>query len=1262
MNEYRILPVPLACTAAYVLPRDAAEWPLVLTDLIAEAGALRQHPARGEIWWCDAAAREPGTGARLLAALTAACEAAGLPAPQEHPLDAGRRTGEALCELARRMDDGAAACAVVLLAGASGQELWLVGPGPDERRARKLAAVQPLTADGLMCAELDEDGQDWRLGAACADWRQALLAVGKAPFSPQEAVREAAARELAQRGVWLGRGEAAPLAAMCCGQGSVWPGMGRELYDQFPAARAAMDRLAACADWDVLALLDEKDEERIGLTRWQQPYLFLLEYAQWSHLRALGLRPALVCGHSLGELIALCLAGVYDPETAWYILDTRARHMAELEARATRETGMMAVHAEAGLIEEARRLWPALYVSNYNTPRQYIVSGPRDMLMEARKHFRKQRLPAIMLNVSLAFHHPGMRVLRDMSLRRLNALPMQAPRLPLLSCVTTGFYPAAQREICDYIADLDENAVRWVECVRHMWNRDGIRHFVELGPQDTLCGLVADIEPQALCLSAARKGREADGLRRTCAALYALGHLDAATLAAHAARADASPAPAVASAPVTAPGEGNAPLGPLARRVMRLLEEAAGLSPDSVTPQWDLRHDLALRSSRFPLLVQQLEGVLGRGVAYEDLMGVYTVGDLLAALGLSAPTPAKDAPAGEAETASGGRGGDALDRPPFVRYAATAGGTPAPAPWDPEGHGPGLRAGGVVVAWSRDGLRLARLLEGVAALGQGLIVPAACRAACARLERLGCVVRCPQDAASGALGAAADMSPESDAEAALAGFFRAALILAEAEGLPLSGCLLEVGERDGGAETAIVEAELCRPGLPQPGWRWLVRDIRPEAAEAFVRGGTGREDGAAGAATGWRQLGILQDGLSPLAREWGDMLAREICLCREERLLWARAGALRSLLPLPAQDARLQAQPWRERPENFPGLYAPASLSRPISGRDFPLCGEFSRYARPWLAQCGGQPGALLPELPLSESLRLLLDGARLYFPWLTPNGLCDVRCGAPLPLPPGVTREVRLDVRAQDWLQQDAVTTRMCRCRMDVRELAANGRHTDRWQPLVAGMALLGREAAGLPPLWESGGRTGDAQPGGTAELTAFYEGRRVGPSSRLLAACLPDGAAFAPGGDGRQPGRTLRFALHGASGIAPEDVSGYTLFLRLVDAVEQGAWWTQESLFDGDAAAWRLTGVGFIRFGQADARRAAVLELRCGWRTDRLRRFDAQVCDADGRPLVTLNQMEFEPDMTETAPAEAQAAGEGSAARELACASAAQEQGARA
>jgi malonyl CoA-acyl carrier protein transacylase/acyl carrier protein len=443
--------------------------------------------------------------------------------------------------------------------------------------------------------------------------------------------------------------------------------MGRELHDNFPAARAGMERVAAAADWDVLALMDEPDAERISHTRWQQPYLFLLEYAQWSQFAALGLEPALLCGHSLGELVALCFAGVYTPEIAWYILDTRAMHMAEMEANSTRENGMMAVHADAGVIARIRGAWPGLLVSSYNTPRQFIVSGPREALGEARKWLRKQRIPAILLNVGLAYHHPGMRILRDLSLRRLNALPMSAPRHRVLSSITADFYPGDQPAICRCIAELDENPVRWTDCVKIMREGQGIRHFLEFGPQDTLCSLIADNDARALCLPVGRKGHESEQMRQACARLYALGGLPRPAVRAALRARNLSGLPETAKEVASAPPQRLFSADPrfaaYMHNIAEILAKAANCPRRDIRPETDLRYDLSLRSSSFPLLLREIEEATGVRLLFENLLGITSVGDLARALCSAGPDtereerkPAAPAQTRKNETAEAPRG------------------------------------------------------------------------------------------------------------------------------------------------------------------------------------------------------------------------------------------------------------------------------------------------------------------------------------------------------------------------------------------------------------------------------------------------------------------------------------------------------------------------------------------------------------------------------------------------------------------------------
>ncbi|MBQ7617382.1 MAG: acyltransferase domain-containing protein, partial [Desulfovibrio sp.] len=375
-------------------------------------------------------------------------------------------------------------------------------------------------------------------------------------------------------------------------------------------------------------------------TRWQIPYLFLLEYAQWSYLSALGLKPNMVCGHSLGELIALCCSGIYSPELAWHILDTRAEHVASLEARAGQDFGMLAVHAKHDLVHELLQNYQSVRVANYNTPTQFILGGPKDVLKEIRSSLRKKRIPAVSLSVSLLFHHPKMRILREHSLMRLMALDMQPAATPVLSVCKGVPYPADTPSICTFIADLDENPVRFSECLTKMWQDYGLRTFLEIGPQEVLCGLIVENLPQAQVLSCGRKGHEARGLRELCAKLYALGYLPKSKLV----QVQARPKEKIwgedtlledtllKDKPKTKEQSAkNLPenMDDEAKKLFELLARLSNLPPAAIALELDLRSDLALRSSSFPLLLSEAEKIFNKIPDFEELVQISTVGDLL---------------------------------------------------------------------------------------------------------------------------------------------------------------------------------------------------------------------------------------------------------------------------------------------------------------------------------------------------------------------------------------------------------------------------------------------------------------------------------------------------------------------------------------------------------------------------------------------------------------------------------------------------------
>ncbi len=481
---------------------------------------------------------------------------------------------------------------------------------------------QEYVENGVRLVQLIHQGSQWRLGATSPNWRAQLTHLPQNPDADT-------LRALNVHGVWLAQEkENKPrVAVTCCGQGSVWMHMGRALYDTFPAARDAMDTIAAAADWDILALMDETNNDIISDTRWQQPYIFLIEYAQYKYLESLGFEPNVLSGHSLGELVALCLARVYSPAKSFEIFDRHAIVLDDLRKNYTHDTGMMAVYNFHDNIQGVLEAFPELAVSNYNSPSQYILSGPKEVIVEARRSLRKKKVAAITLNVDMAFHHKSMRVIRDTVVGGLLEIPSTPPYIPMLSNATGLPYPHEHEGICNSIADLDENAVRWVDCVRYMWEKEHVRHFIELGPANTISGLTQEIQPDALCIATSAKNKEVEAMRAAVAQLYSLGHIGTRGL--YTVHADIKTEDDNAHKENIAEQTNNTPhIPPYVQDILPILAEATGFAEKDLRPDMDLRLELSLRSSRFPSIMYKLEKAFDIDLQFEDLIEVSTVGDL----------------------------------------------------------------------------------------------------------------------------------------------------------------------------------------------------------------------------------------------------------------------------------------------------------------------------------------------------------------------------------------------------------------------------------------------------------------------------------------------------------------------------------------------------------------------------------------------------------------------------------------------------------
>ncbi len=480
--------------------------------------------------------------------------------------------------------------------------------------------------NGVRLINLTHAHETWRLGSTSPSWRNSLSSLSPNPSTES-------LQNLQQQGIWLAKQRARPTVAIACsGQGAVWPHMGRAMYDRLPAARAAMDRIAAVAKWDILSIMDEPSMEKLFLTRWQMPYVLLVGYAQAHYLESLGFQADVFSGHSLGELLALCLSGAYTPETAWEIFDLRARIMAEMEQERTEDSGMLAVYAPFDKVEALLNIFPELCISNYNSPKQFILSGPKAMIVEARQILRKkQKVPCIVLNVTMAFHHPHLRAVRERSFNSALAFDIKGEHKPILSNYTAKLYPSDKVGICEHIVDLDENAVRWIECVQSMYRDFGAHHFVEIGPTDTLCGFINEIEPSAHCIPLCHKNNELESMRSAVARLYSLGLIQGKS--SYAVPDDITSLEDIdQGAKLVDHKQSSYILPEYMEAIIPILTTVTGFERHQLGAHMDLRLDLAMRSSRFPVIINEIEKTFNVQVNFEDLINVATVGDLAQAV------------------------------------------------------------------------------------------------------------------------------------------------------------------------------------------------------------------------------------------------------------------------------------------------------------------------------------------------------------------------------------------------------------------------------------------------------------------------------------------------------------------------------------------------------------------------------------------------------------------------------------------------------
>jgi acyl transferase domain-containing protein len=282
-----------------------------------------------------------------------------------------------------------------------------------------------------------------------------------------------------------------PVAFMFSGQGSQYVGMGRGLYEAEPVFRRELDACAALLEprlgRDLRALLyppagDEEESERLlTQTSLTQPALFAVEYALARLWMEWGLKPSAMIGHSLGEYVAACLAGVFTLEDALAVVAARGRLMQQCDAGT-----MLAVPLAA---EELRPLLGAsLSLAAVNGPMSCVVSGPTDAVAEFAARLAARGIEGRPLHTSHAFHSHLMEPILGEFAALLGRMRLSPPSLPFVSNVTGTWITEREATSPDYWARHLRQTVLFADGLGELL-RGGDAALLEVGPGQTLCTL-----------------------------------------------------------------------------------------------------------------------------------------------------------------------------------------------------------------------------------------------------------------------------------------------------------------------------------------------------------------------------------------------------------------------------------------------------------------------------------------------------------------------------------------------------------------------------------------------------------------------------------------------------------------------------------------------------------------------------------------------------------------------------------------------------